>query len=88
MGRANAPAANIMLAEFDGESVLLNVDSGQYFSLNEAGCHLWRLSRATSDVPSLVIGLMSEYGISEEVARKDVGEFISCLEDNGLWPAA
>jgi len=64
----------------DETGVILDVDSLQVFSLNETGMFLVEEMKAgivTED--ALVTRMMEEFEVEEEVARKDVSEFVTEL---------
>lgn len=71
---------NVHWKAVDGEAVLLHFASGDYFSLDEVGTHLWR--RITSGpvrFNDLIESLTNEYTISREQAEGDVKDFCGQL---------
>ncbi|WP_165614980.1 PqqD family protein [Yoonia tamlensis] len=49
MARYKMAGPDVVHEEFDGEIVVLNLQSGQYFGLNESGAALWMSIAAGAD---------------------------------------
>jgi hypothetical protein len=64
------------------EVVVLETDSGQYFTINNTGRQLWyQLSEAIS-ADALVAHLRSEYDLEQHIAQSDVATFLDqCVGD-------
>lgn len=53
--------------------------------LNSSGAFLWRIiAEKPSTEKELSCALISEYGIDEATAQKDVSAFVKILRDNGI----
>ncbi len=76
----------VLLAEFDGESVLLNTQTGHYFSINEAGLAIWRLASAERSREEIVSELEATFDISHSQASADVDSFLASLKGAELLP--
>ena len=70
--------------EIEGEVVALDLKNSTYIGINQSGGELWPLLRAGTDEEALVAHLVGEFGISVEVATKDVRAFIEELRSRGL----
>ena len=76
-----------MAREVDGELVILDVPSGQFFGLNDVGMVVWeRLEREASH-EQLVDAVVAEYDVDRETASADVTDLIDQLVDAGLVTA-
>ncbi len=53
-------------------------------NLNETGAFLWKILQTGGDEQSLISALLSEYEVSEEIAKRDVQTFITKLTEAGL----
>jgi len=42
-----------MMQQVEGDSVLLDIDSGEYFSLNEVGGRVWELCDGPRSIDSI-----------------------------------
>lgn len=77
------PACTV--ANLGEETVLLNSESGVYFSLNEVGGFLWeRLSEKTRAFEDLVTAVMAEYDTDEDSCRNDIREILDELSREKL----
>jgi len=74
----------VVCAELDGEAVLLRVDTGLYFGLDEVGSRIWKLLEQGASSDEICAVLLSEYDVDDEALRRDVYSFLDELETNGL----
>ena len=70
--------------EVDGEIVALDLRTSSYIGVNQTGGVLWPLLAAGTDESALVSKLVETFGVSEDVAVRDVLAFISGLDARGL----
>jgi hypothetical protein len=84
-GRAGKPAAcprrrEGVAAQFaDGEAVLLDIESGEYFSLNSVGSRIWELCDGTRSTAEIVSVICDEFDVAEKVATADTREILGEL---------
>jgi hypothetical protein len=64
--------------------VLFNLDSGQYYSLNEVGSRLWQLCDGSCSVSEIISTLCDEFDASTEMIESDVLELLGELEGEAL----
>lgn len=74
----------VLIQEVDGEAVLLDVDQGMYYALNEVGTRAWKYLKDTGDPEDAVKGILREYEVDEATLRTDLQAFVKELVDNGL----
>lgn len=70
--------------EVHGEMVILDMESEQYFSLNEVGSKLWRLLESDSNLSLAIIGLLDQYEVEGNQLRRDVELLVAELISVGL----
>lgn len=63
----------------DDEVVLLNLDSGHYYSLNESGRRVWELLDGENTIPDIIKTLCEEFDVEQQEAAKDVNTLIDEL---------
>jgi hypothetical protein len=73
-----------MVQEVEGRTVLLDIDSGEYFALNGVGRSVWDLCDGTRTVAEVVAAICGEYDVSAETASDDTGALIESLAEAGL----
>ncbi len=69
-----------------GDLVLLDMDSGQYYSLNSTGAVIWR-SAANADgssIDAMVLAVLDAFDVEEPAARADIEEVLGKLIEQGL----
>ncbi len=53
----------------DGEAVLINLASGMYYSMTDAGSHVWSLIEARHSAAHIARSLAAHYRVSMEQAE-------------------
>ena len=81
--RAAVPA-HVLVRILDRESVLLNLDTEQYFGLDETGTRMWQLVTASPNIDSAYQELLAEFDVDPELLRSNLTELLSRLVDSGL----
>lgn len=80
---------SVVSAELGEEAVLLNVESGTYFGLDEVGTRIWHLLAEGRDEAAIARALQDEYDVDAAMLRADVAAFLELLAAKGLArPAA
>jgi hypothetical protein len=72
------------LGDKENEIVLLDVQNGGYFGLNEVGASIWSLIRGGKTIGSILAALLQEYDVDEEHLRSDLVQYLSELHSRGL----
>jgi hypothetical protein len=81
--RAAAPA-HVLVRCLDKESVLLNLETEQYFGLDETGTRMWQLITASPSIDSAYQELLAEFEVEPELLRTNLTDLLSRLMDSGL----
>ena len=75
---------DVVFREIAGESVLLDLASGEYYGLNEAGTRIWTLLVAGTGPAEVLSSLRREYEADETVLRGDFLGLLGELASRGL----
>lgn len=75
---------NVLFQEVDGEAVLLSLDEGCYYGLDELGTRIWKLIHQDLDRDQVVAAIVAEYEVEPEQARGDLDAFLNDLRESGL----
>jgi len=67
-----------------GESIILNLKSGIYYSLDEVGARIWALIEDPMAVVAIRDAILSEYDVPAEVCERDIQAFIERMDAAGL----
>ena len=70
--------------DLDGEKVMMNLDKGQYFMMNEVGSRIWELIEGNTSIVNIIETLTNEYQVDEETCENTVMEFLGRLKDAEL----
>lgn len=79
--------ANLVASEIDGEMVILNIESGHFFQLNDVGSRIWEALETPMTMADLSRAMLDRFDVDEETCRSDVAEFVGQLTRNGLVAA-
>ncbi len=83
MPRLRIPDSTLF-RDLDGEAMLVDVESGKYFGLNETGSEIWRLlveGLPTEEIPSR---LVESFDVTLEAATAGVEGLVRELRAHGL----
>lgn len=75
--------SHVYVTEVDGQMVLLNLESEQYFGLDEVGTNIITRLTAQSSETALT-DLIEEYDVDPEVLRRDARDLVDKLLAEGL----
>jgi hypothetical protein len=75
---------DVIFRELDGEAVILNLETGTYFGLDEVGTRMWQLIADQVAIEKVVEVLLDEYEVEEGRLRQDVIDLIRQLMGKGL----
>jgi hypothetical protein len=67
-----------------GTIVLLDLDGGQYYSLDEVSARVWELCDGEHGVAGIVESISAEYDAAAETIYEDVLAFLEEMEDEKL----
>ena len=70
---------NVTWRSLEKDAVLLNLDSGTYYTLNEVGIFLWEHLNGDTPVRNLVEQVVEHYEVDPETARQDILELLEDL---------
>lgn len=77
-------SGNALCTEVDGESVILDMDKGCYFGLDEIGTHIWTLLGEGHCLREIISLLCQSYDIEEDKCQEDVVAISTELVREGL----
>lgn len=70
--------------DLDGKAVLLSIENGEYYSMNEVGTRVWALLEQPIRVATLIERLQDEFDVSREQCEREVLEFLEHLRQDRL----
>ena len=75
---------DVISQEVSGETVLLDLESENYFGLDEVGTRIWPLIESTGDLEAIFSTLLEEYDVEEEELLGDLSDLVGEIEKLGL----
>ena len=75
---------SVFSQEIDGEVVLLDMNSENYYGLDSVGSDIWKLLREGKTLQETNDLLLEDYDVSQEQLRQDLEAFVDRLMDIGL----
>ena len=77
-------SSEVLSQEVDGETVLLDLESENYFGLDEVGTRIWQLLKDGNGLQTVFNTLLGEYDVEEKQLEKDLQNHIAHLVEEGL----
>lgn len=70
--------------EVDGETVMMSVEQGKYYGLDDIGTRIWRLLEKPVLVSDMLEELRYEYDDNKNTCEQDLIELLNELYEDGL----
>ncbi len=70
--------------DLDGEVVMMNMEKGQYFMMNDVGSRIWEIIEEPIKVSEIINALLSEFEVEREECENTVMEFLNDLNYGDL----
>jgi hypothetical protein len=74
----------LIQAEIDGETVMMDADSGDYYGLDSVASRIWQLLETPITTAELIEQILQEYEVTPEQCQQDVNEFLTQLHKNKM----
>lgn len=74
--------------ELNGEAVLLNLDTGIYFGLDEVGTRMWQLMERHGRLDTVRDAIVGEFDVDAPTAERDLLALAEALCAKGLVTVA
>jgi len=75
---------DVVIAELDGKTVMMSLENGEYYGLDEVASAIWNGIEKPVTVSNLVNTLVKAYKVSVEQCQTDVLEFLEKLYNKQL----
>jgi hypothetical protein len=74
----------IILAEVDGEGMIIDVEKSTSYFLNETALLILRMVNERKTVDDMKAVLLEQYDVNEEAVEKDIRDFLVRLEKKAI----
>jgi hypothetical protein len=78
---------NTLFRELNGEAVLLQVDAGMYYGLDDVGTRLWQLMLEHRRLQLVLDAALAEFEVDPADLQRDLLDLTQQLVDRGLLVA-
>jgi hypothetical protein len=75
---------DVVFRELDGEAVLLNLETGTYFGLDEVGSRIWQFIEQYGSLSTVLDEIVREFDVDRPVAERDLIDLVGQLVSRGL----
>jgi hypothetical protein len=75
---------SVLTAEVDGETVMMSIQEGQYFGLDDIGSDIWKRLEAPCSFAELVDGLARDYDAERDRIAADVRALLLRMAEHGV----
>jgi hypothetical protein len=70
--------------EVGGEAVILHLDEGVYYGLNEVGARVWQLVQKPLTLAEIVDAIVAEYEVERGQCLSDIQQLVAGLAEHKL----
>ena len=74
----------VLLREVNDESILLNLEKDNFYTLNAVGTRMLQLLSSSASIQDAYEALNNEYAVDPVELRNDLSELVEQLVDQGL----
>ncbi|HOU97376.1 MAG TPA: PqqD family protein [Bacteroidales bacterium] len=74
----------VVFTFLDHEIMLLNPQTGQYYSFNKVGAYIWELLAKPTSYNELIVSLQAKFDVEKEKCETDTKKFLTLLLDKHL----
>ena len=75
---------DVVSRDFKGQVVILDLESGTYFGLEELGARIWALLQEGESLRRVFEGIHQEYDVSPDTLERDLLRLVEELRTKGL----
>lgn len=74
----------VISADLEEAIVMMDIEKGQYYSLNEVGSKIWDMLTEPIQVHAICENLMTDFDVSAEVCQQEVLAYLTELLELGI----
>jgi hypothetical protein len=75
---------NLMGGEMGNETVLMDMNTGDYIGLNSVGTSIWKLVATPSKVADICAQLQEEYNVDAETCQVETLKYLEMLQSEKI----
>lgn len=74
----------VLSTDLQNEGVLLDLETGEYFGLDEVGMDMWKVLGSCGTVEAARAALLAQYEVAEDVLTRDLDQLVATLAARNL----
>ena len=75
----------LLAVDMDGETVMMDIESGNYFGINAVGSYIWEVLESEHTLEEIVVSLKTQFDISEsDTVQEDIISFLGNMVEQKL----
>jgi Coenzyme PQQ synthesis protein D (PqqD) len=75
---------SVLTAEVDGEIVMMSIEQGRYFGLDDIGSDIWKRIKPPCSFATLIEGLATDYEADRATIRTDVQKLLGHMVEHDV----
>ena len=75
---------HVLVRFLEKESVFLNLETEQYYGLDETGTRMWQVVTAAPSIENAHAELLSEFDVAPDLLRQNLSELLGRMVDLGF----
>ncbi len=75
---------DVISQEVSGETVILDLNTENYFGLDEVGTRIWQLIEETGNLQAVFDQMLAEYEVEEDQLLEDMDALVQQVAEIGL----
>lgn len=75
---------NVIFSELDDGTVLLHLETEEYYSLDKTGTRMWQLLGKYGDIEPVIAKMLDEFDVDEATVRRDLNHLLTDCNAEGL----
>ena len=79
-----SPSEDLVSSDLDGEIVMMSIENGEYYGLDEIGSRIWTLLEEPKKVSELCDILLEEFEVEREQCEEEVLAFLNEMASDDL----
>jgi hypothetical protein len=74
----------VVQSDVDGQSMLMSIETGRYFSLSRIGTHIWKQLEQPCTESTIIAKLKLDFDVSDEQCERETKTFLQELRERRL----
>ena len=79
-----ARSSELVCSDIDGEIVMMSIENGKYYGLDEVGSRIWEILEKPLPIADIIDQLLLNYEVEQATCEEDVMHFLQQLDDDDM----